>query len=65
MNMRISRDFIIANAARLSFSFEVQNLTNFLSSAIINPVTGRAWELGDDLPLGTRDPRYPDPPLRQ
>lgn len=61
MNARISRDFVIANAARLSLSFEVENLTNYLSSAIVNPVTGRAWEFGDDLPLGTRDPRYPDP----
>ncbi len=61
IDLRLARDFFIGQRLRLSLSFEVKNLTNYLSSAIINPVTGRAWEFGDDLPVDRRDPRYPDP----
>lgn len=61
VDLRLSRDFFIGKRLRLSLSFEVKNLTNYLSPAIINPVTGRAWEFGDDLPVDDRDPRYPDP----
>ena len=61
MDLRLARDFFLGKRGRLSLSFEVKNLTNYLSAAIINPVTGTAWELGQDLPLDDRDPRYPDP----
>ena len=30
------------------------------NSAIINPVTGKAYEYGDDVPDNLNDPRYPD-----
>jgi hypothetical protein len=46
----------------LNFSVfvEVNNLLDRQNSAIINPVTGRAYEYGDDVPGSFNDPRYPD-----
>jgi outer membrane receptor protein involved in Fe transport len=46
----------------LDFSLfvEVNNLLDRKNSAIINPVTGRAYEYGDDVPGSWNDPRYPD-----
>ncbi len=61
VDLRVSRDFYIGSRGRLSLSFEVKNLTDYQSAAIINPVTGTAWEPGQDLPLSFRDPQYPDP----
>ena len=60
-DLRISRDFFIGDKARISLSFELKNFTNYQSAAIVNGVTGRAWESGDPLPLTFRDPQYPDP----
>ncbi|MFZ1731884.1 MAG: TonB-dependent receptor [Bacteroidota bacterium] len=39
---------------------EVTNVLNALNSAIVNPVTGRAYEYGDPTPGGYNDPLYPD-----
>ncbi len=39
------------------FSIEVRNLFNNKNSQIINPITGRAYEYGDDVPDNWRDPR--------
>ncbi|NUN08717.1 MAG: TonB-dependent receptor [Ignavibacteriaceae bacterium] len=39
---------------------EINNLFDWKNSAIINPVTGRAYEFGDDVPTSWNDPRYPD-----
>lgn len=39
---------------------EVNNLLDTKNSAIINPVTGEAYEYGDDVPNSWNDPRYPD-----
>lgn len=46
----------------LNFSLfvEVNNLLDNENSAIINPVTGEAYEYGDDIPGSWNDPRYPD-----
>ncbi|MEJ2194870.1 MAG: TonB-dependent receptor [Ignavibacteriaceae bacterium] len=44
----------------LSFFIEVNNLTDKQNSTIINPVTGRAYETGDDVPSYWNDPSYPD-----
>ncbi|MEM7372199.1 MAG: TonB-dependent receptor [Bacteroidota bacterium] len=60
-NLIVSRDFFLGKGRKLSLSVELENLTNYQSSAIVNGVTGRAWQEGDDLPLSFRDPRYPDP----
>lgn len=45
----------------LAFTLEVTNLLNNKNAAIINPVTGRAWEPGDAVPSEWRDPAYIDP----
>lgn len=41
----------------VTFSFEVRNLLDWDNAQIINPVTGRAYEYGDDVPNTWRDPR--------
>lgn len=48
--------------SKLKFSLfvEVNNLLDTRNTAIVNPVTGKAYEYGDDLPSGYNDPRYPD-----
>jgi len=50
------------NFSGLKFSLflEVNNLLDTQNSTIINPVTGRAYEFGDDVPSSWNDPRYPD-----
>ena len=45
----------------IAWSFEITNLLNNLNASIINPVTGRGYEYGDDVPTEWRDPRYNDP----
>jgi len=44
---------------------EINNLFDNKNSAIINPVTGRAYEYGDPTPSSWNDPLYPDlqPPI--
>lgn len=44
-----------------ALSLEINNALNNKNSVIINPVTGRAWRPGDDVPTEWRDPRYLDP----
>ncbi len=48
--------------AGLKFSFfvEVNNVFDTKNSAIINPVTGEAYEYGDPTPTTWNDPLYPD-----
>ncbi len=48
----------------LTLSIEIRNLLNYQNSMIINPITGRAWEPGDDVPNEWRDPRYIGPQER-
>lgn len=50
------------NLSGLKFSLflEVNNLLDTQNSTVINPVTGRAYEYGDDVPSSWNDPRYPD-----
>ncbi len=45
---------------RFSLFMEVNNLLDTKNSAIINPVTGKAYEFGDDVPSSWNDSRYPD-----
>jgi hypothetical protein len=58
VDMRLTRSFL---KDRLSLFVEVRNLFNHKNAAIINPVTGRAYEYPYDVPLGWRDPKYPSP----
>jgi hypothetical protein len=41
------------------FSIQVKNLLDNKNAAIINPVTGRAYEYGDLTPISWNDPLYP------
>jgi len=45
----------------LDFSFivEANNILDTQNSAIINPVTGKAYQSGDPVPYSWNDPRYP------
>ena len=50
------------NVGSFGFSVfvEINNLLDNRNSIIINPVTGRAYEYGDDIPSSWNDPRFPD-----
>lgn len=43
-----------------AINVEIANLLDNANSAIINPVTGRAYEYGDPIPTGWNDPLHPD-----
>lgn len=60
-DVRISKDVPLGRNRFISFSARMDNVFNYKSAAILNPVTGKGYEYGDPLPLGTRDPKYPDP----
>ncbi len=45
----------------ISASLQINNVLNTKNSAIINPVTGRAYETGDPVPTEWRDPMFLDP----
>jgi len=45
---------------RYTTYFEIRNLFNNKNAQIINPVTGRAYEYGDPIPISWNDPVYPD-----
>jgi outer membrane receptor protein involved in Fe transport len=45
---------------RYSFVMEVTNLTNVKNSSIINPLTGKAYNYGDDVLASWNDPLTPD-----
>jgi len=45
---------------KFSIFLEINNLFDFKNSAIINPVTGKAYEFGDPVPNSWNDPNYPD-----
>ena len=45
----------------ITYKLEITNVLNNLNAAIINPVTGKGYEFGDDLPSSYRDPRFLDP----
>ena len=45
---------------RYTWFLEVKNILNRKNAQIINPVTGRAYEYGDSVPIDWNDPMYPD-----
>jgi hypothetical protein len=61
IDLKLSRNFFIAKNKGVIFTLEFKNITNHKNAQIINPVTGRAYEVGDDVPNGWRDPRYISP----
>jgi hypothetical protein len=58
IDMNIEKYIQFANL-EFTLSLQVKNLLDTKNSAIINPVTGRAYELGDRTPTGWNDPMYP------
>ena len=60
-DVRISKDVPLGRNRFVSFSARMDNVFNYKSATILNPVTGKAYVYGDAVPLGTRDPKYPDP----
>lgn len=64
VDVKLSRTFPINNGRGITLSLEVKNLTNHLNAQIINPVTGRAFQEGDDVPNSWRDPRFIGPEER-
>ena len=64
IDTKISRTFPVKDGKGVTLTFEIRNLTNNKNAQIINPVTGRAYEPGDDVPNNWRDPRYVGPEER-
>jgi outer membrane receptor protein involved in Fe transport len=52
--------YFVIDKLKFSLFVEINNLLDSKNSAIINPVTGRAYELGDPVPNSWNDPKYPD-----
>ncbi len=59
VDMNFEKNFSIGKL-RFAFSVEVNNLLDQKNSAIINPVTGKAYEVGQNGPASWNDSRYPD-----
>jgi outer membrane receptor protein involved in Fe transport len=60
-DLKITRDFRMGRKKFVSFSVEINNIFNNKNAQIINPVTGRAYQDGDNVTYTQRDPRYPNP----
>ncbi len=58
IDMNLEKSFDVLGVTFVA-SAQVKNLLNTQNSAIINPVTGRAYEDGDNVPYSWNDPRYP------
>ena len=52
--------YVNLSGLKFSIFLEISNLLDTQNSTIINPVTGKAYEYGDDVPSSWNDPRYPD-----
>jgi len=59
IDMNIEKYFAVYGM-KFSVFMEVNNLLDTKNSAIINPVTGEAYEYGDPVPTTWNDPMYPD-----
>lgn len=62
-DLKISKNFWFTEDRKtgITVSIEVRNLLNIKNSQIINPITGKAYENGDDVPNEWRDPRFIGP----
>jgi outer membrane receptor protein involved in Fe transport len=63
LDLKFSQDLFFnkKKGQGLTFTFEIRNVMNRQNSQIINPITGRAYEEGDDVTEQYRDPRYIGP----
>ncbi|MDA8886261.1 TonB-dependent receptor [Bacteroidia bacterium] len=60
-DIKLTKTFANKKRKGVTLSLEARNVFNNKNSQIINTVTGRAWEPGDDLPNNQRDDRYLGP----
>jgi outer membrane receptor protein involved in Fe transport len=60
MNLNLNRHFQIGGSEWV-VTLEITNLLNTNNTAIVNPVTGRAYQEGDAVPSEWRDPKFIDP----
>lgn len=61
-DLKLSKNFLFKNKkSGVTVSVEVRNLLNIDNSVIINPITGKAYRDGDDVPNEWRDNRYLGP----
>ncbi|MDX2188709.1 MAG: TonB-dependent receptor [Bacteroidota bacterium] len=60
-DIKISKDLKVYKTAAISITLEVKNVFNNMNSILVNPVTGRAYQNGDQLPIDSRDPQYNNP----
>jgi outer membrane receptor protein involved in Fe transport len=61
-DVKLNKTFYFKDAERgVTLSLEGRNVLNNRNAQIINPVTGRAYEEGDDVPNNWRDPRFIGP----
>jgi outer membrane receptor protein involved in Fe transport len=60
-DITFTRWFRLGKVSRVSLNLQITNLFNNQNTAIVNPVTGKAYEQGDDVPDSWIDPRYIDP----
>ena len=60
-DVKITKTIANNKGKGFTLSVEARNMFNNKNAQIINPVTGRAWEQGDDVPNNWRDNRYLGP----
>ncbi len=60
-DFKFTKTFASKKNKGVTLSIEIRNVFNNKRSQIINPITGRAWEPGDDVPNNWRDERYLGP----
>ena len=58
IDMNLEKGFNIGGL-EWTLSFQIKNLLNNKNAAIIDPVTGRAYQYGDPTPRSWNDPLYP------
>ncbi len=59
IDMNIEKYFRLGDL-RFTIFMEINNLLDTQNAAVINPVTGEAYEYGDPTPSSWNDPLYPD-----
>lgn len=62
-DLKISKNIWFSEKKKtgMTFSVEVRNLLNVKNAQVVNPITGRGYEPGDDVPNEWRDPRFIGP----
>lgn len=61
MDLSFQKWWPIKKKVIITYKFELTNVLNNQNAAIINPVTGGGYQVGDDVPSTQRDPRFIDP----